>query len=215
MTGLRARYLLWDHDGVLVDTERWYFESTAEAVGRLGIRLDRARHLELQSRGIPSWELAREAGIDEAVIAAHRAERDARYREYLRRENIEIEGVERVLEELGQRHEMAVVTTSKRVDFELIHRTRSIVPHMAFVLTLEDYPKAKPAPDPYLAALARFGARPDEAIVIEDSERGLRSALAAGIRCIVVENEFTRGRDFSGAERVLESLQQLPPLLET
>ncbi len=210
---LDARYLLWDHDGVLVDTERWFFEATREAAARLGITLDRARHLELQSQGIPTWELAREAGIDEETILARKAERDARYQEFLAREDIEIDGVLEVLEALGARHEMAIVTTSKRTDFELIHRTRSIVDHMAFVLTLEDYPRAKPAPDPYLAALARFGAQPEEALVIEDSERGLRSAVAAGLRCVVIENEFTSGRDFGQAVCVLHSIRELVPLL--
>jgi len=214
MPRLRARYILWDHDGVLVDTERWFFEATADAARRLGIPMDRARHLELQSRGVSTWEVAREAGIDKEVVAARRAERDAHYQQLLRERDIEIEGVEDLLKTLGHRHEMAIVTTSKRADFELIHRTRSIVGHMAFVLTREDYPSSKPAPDPYLTALARFGAHPDEAIVVEDSERGLRSALAAGLRCVVVDSAFMGGRDFTGAVRVLGSLNELVELLE-
>ena len=56
---------------------------------------------------------------------------------------------------------MAIVTTSKRRDFELIHRERPIIRYMDFVLTIEDYSRAKPDPEPYLTALKRFRARPD------------------------------------------------------
>ena len=132
---------------------------------------------------------------------------------HLREENIEIPGVIDVLEMLARRFAMTIVTTAKKDDFEVIHRHRSIVQHMDFVLANGDYPRSKPAPDPYLAALARFGAQPHEAIVVEDSERGLRSAVAAGIDCVVVASEFVRGQDFSAARHRIGSLAELPALL--
>ena len=67
--------------------------------------------------------------------------------------------------------------------------------------------------DPYLAALNRFGAAREEALIIEDSERGLRAAVAAGIDCVIVHSEFTRTQDFSSAKAVIGSLQELPALL--
>ena len=95
---------------------------------------------------------------------------------------------------------MAIVTTAKRRDFELIHRERRIVRHMEFVLTGEDYQPHKPAPDGYLAALSRFGASADEAVVIEDSKQGLDAARAAGLRCVIVHNKFFgSAHDFDGA----------------
>ena len=86
---------------------------------------------------------------------------------------------------------------------------------MAFVLAKGDYPRSKPHPDPYLTALERFGASAAESVVIEDSERGLRAAVAAGIDCIVVRNHFVVGQDLSAATRQIESLRELPALLET
>ena len=56
---------------------------------------------------------------------------------------------------------------------------------MRFVLANGDYVSSKPAPDPYLEASRRFGAEPGDAIVVGDSERGLRSAVAAGIDCVI------------------------------
>jgi len=105
------------------------------------------------------------------------------------------------------------VTTAKRADFELIHRDRRITSFMDFVLVREDYVRSKPDPEPYLIALARFEAAADEALVVEDSARGLRSAVAAGIDCAIVHNEFTASQDFSAARYRIESLAELKPIV--
>tara|TARA_R110002049_G_scaffold296396_3_gene484458 strand:- start:441 stop:782 length:342 start_codon:yes stop_codon:yes gene_type:complete len=108
---------------------------------------------------------------------------------------------------------MAIVTTSTRPHFEVIHNHRNLVPYMAFVLTREDYVSSKPNPEPYLLAMEKFGARAEECLVVEDSQRGLQAALAAGIDCAVVHNPFTANHDFTGAKYRLDSLDELPELL--
>jgi HAD superfamily hydrolase (TIGR01509 family) len=209
------RFLLWDHDGVLVDTERWYFEATREVLARLGIDLSERRYLELMATGRPCWDLARDRGVPEARIRARRAERDALYREFLRTEPIEIDGVPEVLAELERRYRMAIITTARRRDFDLIHARRDLLRHFEFVLTAEDYPRSKPHPDPYLAGLDRFGASACDALALEDSARGLASARAAKLDCLVIRNSFTASQDFSAAWRVVESVRQVPELLAT
>lgn len=206
-------YILWDHDGVLVDTEHWYYEATRLAIQPLGVMLDKPRYLADMALGRPAWAQALALGASEAEVAAHRQRRDELYQHFLRTEDIEIDGVCDVLAVLARNYEMAIVTTAKRADFELIHRERDIVKHMRFVLASGDYPRAKPAPDPYLAALERFGASAQEAIVIEDSERGLAAAVAAGIDCVVVDNAFVRGQNFSAATHRISALGELPELL--
>jgi HAD superfamily hydrolase (TIGR01509 family) len=209
------KYVLFDHDGVLVDTEPWYFTAGQRALAELGMTLDREQYLQDMSLGLGTWTQAKAAGIDEQTIGRQRAVRDAYYQEYLRTEAIEIEGVVDVLAELSKYVRMAIVTTAKRVDFELIHEKRQIRPFMDFVLVREDYERAKPHPEPYLAALERFDATPDEALVVEDSSRGLSSAVAAGIDCVVVDNAFTRGQDLSAARYRITSLGELRDLIIT
>lgn len=105
---------------------------------------------------------------------------------------------------------MAIVTTAKRADFQLIHHERQITSYMDFVLVREDYTLAKPDPEPYLTALKRFGvATKEETLVVEDSSRGLRSAVAAGIDCAIVHNDFTKTQDFSQARYRIETLAEL------
>jgi HAD superfamily hydrolase (TIGR01509 family) len=199
---------------VLVDTEPLYFEATRDALAELGVALPYREYLTDMAHGRTAWDRARAAGLDEAVVVAGREARNRRYQQLLCERAIEIPGVEEVLAALAGRYAMAIVTTAKKRDFELIHRRRNIVPYMDFVLANGDYARAKPAPDPYLAALARFDALAAEAVVVEDSERGLRSARAAGIDCVVVENAFVDGQDFTGATARIGSLAELPALLD-
>jgi beta-phosphoglucomutase-like phosphatase (HAD superfamily) len=85
---------------------------------------------------------------------------------------------------------------------------------MQFALTLGEYKRSKPHPDPYLTALEKFGGKKEEAVVVEDSARGLKAAIAAGIECIIVRNEFTKSHDFTGATKILNSIQELNVFLQ-
>ncbi|GGU55711.1 HAD family hydrolase [Lentzea flava] len=207
------RYILFDHDGVLVDTEFWYFQAGARALAEIGVTLDEDQYLSDMGQGLGTWTQAKAAGVDEETIARQRAVRDAYYQEYLRTESIETEGVVDTLAELSKFVRMAIVTTAKRADFDIIHEKRRICQFMDFVLAREDYTLAKPHPEPYLTGLDRMGASREETLVVEDSARGLRSAVAAGIDCAVVHNEFTKGQDFSGARYRIQTLAELKEII--
>src|SRR5262245_24119004 len=210
---MQGHYLLWDHDGVLVDTERWYFDATRTALARLDVNLSRERYLGLMATGSSCWDLAHARGVTEHEIHVRRAERDALYQEFLRTKSIEIEGVGEVLAELAPHHRMAIITTARRNDLDLIHAQRDLLTHFEFVLSREDYERSKPHPDPYLAGLARFGAQSNEAIALEDAARGLASARAAGVACLVIRSPFTSSQDFTGAWRLVDSIRDVPRML--
>ena len=207
------KYILFDHDGVLVDTERWYYKAGERALAEIGLALDPDRYLLDMSHGAGTWAHAKAAGIDDHTIDRLREVRDAYYQEYLRTEDIEIDGVVEALAELSRHVRMAIVTTSKREDFELIHHARHITQYMDFVLVRDDYTRAKPDPEPYLTALKRFPAANEETLVVEDSSRGLRSAVAAGIDCAIVYNEFTKSGDFSQAHYRIQTLAELTDII--
>jgi HAD superfamily hydrolase (TIGR01509 family) len=207
------KYILFDHDGVLVDTEFWYFKAGEHALADVGLTLDKDQYLRDMNQGFGTWAQARAAGFDEQTIRRQREVRDDYYQEYLRTEAIEIEGVVEALAELSRYARMAIVTTAKRVDFEIIHAKRHVRQFMEFVLVREDYTLAKPHPEPYLTGLRRFGATKEETLVVEDSSRGLNSAVAAGIDCVIVYNDFTNGHDFSQASYRIETLNELKDLI--
>ena len=204
-------HILLDHDGVLVDTEPLYFRATQSCVADLGVDLLLSEYLSLMAVGRNVWDLARQVGANDVEIRQARDRRNSLYRELLASEPIDIEGVVEVLTELAHRYRIAIVTTALPEDFELIHRNRTIVSKVDFVVTRDAYENSKPHPDPYLEALKRFGIGPEVALAVEDSQRGLSAAVAAGIDCAVVHNEFTATQDLSKATYQLERLGDLLP----
>lgn len=213
MNSTDYKYILWDNDGVLVNTEQWYFTATREALAELGVQLPIDAYQQIMIQGRSSWELAAQAGVDPRQIKDGQDLRDELYRTYLRNNDLRIKGVFEVLSELAQHYQMAIVTTCRRDDFELIHSNLDLLQFMQFVLTREDYAESKPHPEPYLTALQKFSATSSQALVVEDSERGLRAAQAAAIDCAVVDYHFTRGHDFSAAQYRLQTLKELLQLL--
>jgi HAD superfamily hydrolase (TIGR01509 family) len=206
--------ILFDNDGVLVDTEHWYYTASAEILKTMGFHLSENRYREIMINGQSAFLIAEEAGVPISETDQWRARRNELYQHYLRTEEIAIPGVREVLAELSSRYRMGIVTSALRCDFELIHASRGITDHMAFVLCSGEYPRAKPYPDPYLLGLERLGGEKHETIIVEDSERGLRSAVGAGIECVIVHNRFTESHDFSAATHRIKTLNELITLLK-
>ncbi|HEU5334481.1 MAG TPA: HAD family hydrolase, partial [Terriglobales bacterium] len=112
-------------------------------------------------------------------------------------------GVAETLKSLQGRMRMAVVTSSQRQHFDVMHADIGLMGYFEFVLAREDCGQTKPNPEPYLRALERLGVRAEACVAVEDSERGLAAARAAGLRCLVIPNEITRGCSFPGATAIL------------
>lgn len=206
------KYILFDNDGVLVETEGLYYKASKRALKEFfNVDITFNQYMKLMTDGNGVWVSAPNASQDEIIVA--RNQRDLYYQEYLKTENLAISGVHEVLKKLSIKYKMAIITTSRRVDFEIIHKNRGITDFMDFILCVEDYPRAKPYPDPYLEGAKKFDAKLEECIVIEDSERGLNSAVAAGIDCIIVENEFTKSQDFSKANYYVKKLENVLEIL--
>lgn len=227
-------HLLFDHDGVLVNTEPLYLQAIQEQLATLGVELAKADYIQNMAVGADPWMLARNAGCDEAAVDRLRNARNARYQQLLQNRPIRIAGVDAVVATLASQFKLAIVTTSRDADFDLIHgldvgidgglnqglnsgpKTKyapDVVRHMDLILKRSHYTNSKPDPEPYLLALSRFGIAPTQALVIEDSERGLRSAVAAGIDCAVIGHPFTAAQNFAKARYRFANLEALQEFL--
>ncbi len=139
-TDIMLKAILWDNDGVLVDTEPLYFRATAQVLEKVGVKLTEElfRELFLTDSG-GAWHLAEEKGVPPNHIETLRRERNELYRDLLYGRSHAIDGVEDVLQKLRPLYTMAVVTSSWKEDFELIHRSTHFLRYFDFVLTREDY----------------------------------------------------------------------------
>jgi HAD superfamily hydrolase (TIGR01509 family) len=206
-----VKALLWDNDGVLVDTEELYFRATRDVLSEVGIDLSRDLFIQISlKQGRSAFDLAAEQALSQKVITRLRDERNKRYSELLRKGVRVLDGVEDTLRQLHGKVLMGVVTSSRKEHFEITHNATGLLRYFDFVLTREDYRKSKPNPDPLLTAIKRTALKREHCIIVEDSKRGLDAAKAAGIRCIVVPNNLTQGSNFSGAYRVIDSIREVP-----
>jgi HAD superfamily hydrolase (TIGR01509 family) len=202
--------ILWDNDGVLVDTEKLYFQATREAMAEVGVELTERLYVQfLLIEGRGPWHLAEGRGIPAERISQLKGRRDARFRELLRGEDVLIEGALDALRLVRKRYRMALVTSSEREHLELVHRSTGVLPEFELILARESYRNAKPDPEPYLCAMEQLRLSKNECLVVEDSERGLRAAKAAGLACWVIPNRLSRQGCFDCADRVFESISEV------
>lgn len=206
--------ILWDNDGVLVDTESLFFAATRDTLARAGMTVTREifiDHVLRSGRNLFDGLLSQ--GWTAADIAALRQKRNALYAERLRAASPLIPGAAETVRALASGYRMAIVTSSLRIHLEIGHQHSAILNLFETVVAREDYERSKPDPEPYLTALARLKLAPERCIAIEDSERGLFAARAAGLRCIVAPNDLTRGGAFDAAFCILPDITALPRVL--
>lgn len=192
--------VLFDNDGVLVDTETLFFEVTRQAFGRMGLELTRgtwaARYL---GEGQPSKEIALSLGGDSERVVAVLEERNSHYRRVLEQPPPIRPKVRETLAKLHGRVKLAIVTGCDRHQLNLVHATSNLLSFFDVIITSDDCSCMKPHPEPYLTAIKDLGVRAENCLAVEDSPRGLAAAKAADIPCVVVPTELTRMLDFPGA----------------
>ena len=208
---MTVKGMLWDNDGVLVDTEHLFYAVNRELLLEHDIDLSEDDFYRWYlAANCGAWHLLSARGVTDAHIAALRDERNARYGQRLAGEGVRpMAGIAQVLERCAARMPMGVVTSANRDHFDIIHGKLDLTRHFQFVLTAEDYRDSKPSPEPYLKGLARLGIAAGDCIVIEDSPRGLAAAREAGMRCIVLRHRLTRQCSFDGAYRIVDSVAAL------
>jgi beta-phosphoglucomutase-like phosphatase (HAD superfamily) len=109
---------------------------------------------------------------------------------------------------------MMIVTSSRRDHFQMIHQSTGLLSYFESVVDNSDFQQSKPHPEPYLIGLKRLGLTADDCLVVEDSARGMTSAIRAGLRCVVVPNALTKDVDFEGAYRVVDKVGDVVGVVE-
>lgn len=209
--------VLFDFDGVLVDTEFAIYAAWQRCFQLHGHDLP----LEIYTRCIGSdfvtWSPKTHLE-DLSGLSFDWHDLDARRQEEILRDldgSNPMSGVPELLRNLTQsRIRRAVVSSSSHHWVDGWLGKLDLADHFETTVCRGDAPAIKPAPDLYLEAARRLDLAPAECLVIEDSLNGVNSAKAAGMRVWVVPNRVTAGLDFSGADRVFPSLSALAAALQ-
>lgn len=218
----RMQALIFDCDGVLVDTERdGHRVSFNEAFAELGLdcvwSVERYGELLLTAGGKERMrrhfdEMGWPDGTEDrdALIAAIHKRKTAIFMRLIEEGNLPLRpGIARIVDEaIESGIKIAVCSTSNEKAVQAVvdvmlgpERSKKITVFAGDVVAAK-----KPAPDIYNLAAETLGLYPRACVVIEDSNNGLRAAKAASMNCVVTISSYTGEEDFSLADRIVEDL---------
>ena len=205
-------HVIFDLDGVLLDTEKLYTEATQRVVGEFGKTFDWA----LKSRMMGRDELAAARVLVQTlelpISAEEYLERQLPIAEALFRVAAEIPGAEAFVGSLRQRgHVLAVGTSSTLRLFQLKTGHHAWFSQFSAVIS-GDHPEVralKPAPDIFLAAARAIAADPKRCLVVEDSPAGVSAARAAGMSVVALPDAALPDARFAEADLIVRSYAEL------
>jgi HAD superfamily hydrolase (TIGR01509 family) len=206
--------VVFDLDGVLLDTEELWDEARQEIAEERGGRWRSDAQREMMGMSSPEWSRYMHdvigvpdppEQISEEVVE--------RMEELYRRQLPLIDGAVEAVHRIGARWPLAIASSSNRPLIDLFLELTGTQELFRATVSSEEVANGKPAPAVYLEAASRLGAAPDRCAAIEDSENGIRSASAAGMRVLAIPNRvFPPGAEaLALADVVLDSLAELTP----
>ena len=206
--------VLFDLDGVLVDTEPWWHEvrvAWAAALGRPWSMADSHACMGLNSR---EWsETMRErAGVSEAPFVIEQAIVAALVTRYASRPVPLVPGAPAAAARIAARVPVAIASGAHPAVIRAAVEASGLASVFSTIVSADDVPRGKPAPDVYLEAARRLGVAPVRSLVIEDSRNGVLAGRAAGARVVLVPNpSMPPGPGVAEmADAVLDRLSDLP-----
>lgn len=202
--------VLFDHDGTLVDSEEVHFQIWRNVLQQHGIDMT-AEEYKLRHSGIPTPANAldlvsrHELPMTASELAGAKNSATA---EHLSRTAFPLmPGAKEAVNFFhGAGLKLAVVTGAGRNGVDATINAYELTSSFSTIVSGDDVPRSKPAPDCYLLALERLGMQAGECIAIEDTQHGIEAATAAGIACYGVRNAMSEGHDFSRAARTFSNL---------
>ena len=206
--------IIFDMDGVIVDSEPRHERAFREVFQEMGYgethdmdfpqyygRSDRALWLDFIGKHQPRWS------IEELTEW-----KQSRFLEIIRHEQPIFTGLPELLDILAPRYKLAVASGSFHPVIDEVLAMRNLRRYFPVVVSIQDVPRGKPAPDVFLRAAELLGVQPGTCCVIEDSAAGVEAVLAAGMSVIAITNSLSAEK-LSRATHVVQTYEQIQLLL--
>jgi beta-phosphoglucomutase len=190
MTKIKA--IIFDMDGVLIDAKDWHYEALNRALGLFGMEISRYDHLVTYD-GLPTKKkldmLSMERGLPRSLHdfinsmkqiytmnLVHTKCKPVFYHQYA------------IAKLISEGFKMAVCSNAVKGSVELMLSKAKLTEHFELMLSNQDVVNAKPHPEIYLTAMERLGLRPEECLILEDNDNGIRAAIASGAHLLKIRS---------------------------
>ncbi|KPJ89027.1 MAG: hypothetical protein AMS17_03395 [Spirochaetes bacterium DG_61] len=212
---MKLKGIIWDLDGVLIDSEGQHIELEIETAKKYGIHLTPEITKEYLGVRLEEYfrDIARRFNPDVQV-----GEMIREHKTTLRRYYMEVFGLMpycfEVLLQLKGRYRMAIATSRERELAQIVLDRFLLTPFFSTFVYGEEVSRGKPDPQAFQRAAALLEIDPPSVVVVEDSVIGLSAAKKGGFPSIAYRATHNEHLDFSSADAVVEDLREIPPLLD-
>jgi HAD superfamily hydrolase (TIGR01509 family) len=205
------KMVIFDMDGVLIDSEGFYGEINYQYFEELGIAVTNEEYESFI--GISAdlmWSYLKEKGkLKQEVSILKNGEKERKYKYLTEKPLIPMSGILPLLEKLKkQNYSLSLASSSDRKNIEVIVQKLDIASYFDYMVSGEEVQNGKPAPDIFLKAATQLNIEPKNCCVIEDSNNGARAAKAAGMQCIGLRSPNSGQQDLSMCDLIIDSFEE-------
>ena len=205
-------YIIFDMDGVLLDSEPMHQEIIYETFQLEGIPFDKAYIQTLTGMSaFPMWEkVKRDAQRSESVEELIKFHRDYFFKRLPEVKVPLVPHVKDVLEKFkNEGKHLSLASSSGRKLIDIFTQQTNIAHYFEVIMSGDDVKYSKPNPEIFLKVAQWYGLPATQFTVIEDSTNGVKAAKSANMRCIGFQNPLSGGQDLSQADLLIHSMQEL------
>jgi HAD superfamily hydrolase (TIGR01509 family) len=201
--------VIFDLDGLLADTEKLHLSSYKTVFSELGFELsdqEYANHWIRCGQGTDAFIAKKNLSVDPNIV---RREKARLYKKLVSSSAKPMPGARELLCSLQGRKPMGLATSSHPKDAHEVLKALDIENFFSCVAAKFSVERIKPFPDIFLYVANEMNIPPENCLVLEDAEKGILAADAAGMKSIAVPNIYTMSNDFSKATLVVNSLEEV------
>lgn len=205
-------YIIFDMDGVLLDSEPMHQEIIYETFQLKGIPFDKAYIQTLTGMSaFPMWEkVKRDAQRTESVEELMQFHRDYFFKRLPEVKVPLVPHVKEVLEKFkNEGKHLSLASSSGRKLIDIFTQQTNIAHYFEVMMSGDDVQYSKPNPEIFLKVAQWYHLPATQFTVIEDSTNGVKAAKSANMRCIGFDNPLSGGQDLSQADLLIHSMQEL------
>lgn len=205
--------VIFDMDGVIVDTEPVHHFAYHQLFNQLGITVSPELYASFTGNSTKNifQKLKAQFELSQSVEELVQAKRDLFNDAFDHKDDLTLlDGVERLIKELKANDiQLILASSSAKVTIQRVFNRFQLFPYFTHIVSGEDFPQSKPHPAIFLEAVRLSQHQAQECMVIEDSTNGIAAAKGAGVFCIGYDSFHSKNQDYSRADWVVKHFDEL------
>lgn len=202
--------VIFDMDGVIINSEPLHFQLEKELLEELGGKFTKEIHKAfVGTTDYHMWKKLKEQFNLKPSVEEIIKMKKERFLKRIDEIKITENFMDFMLLLYSKGFPMAIASSNNRKIVDVVVNKFGLDKYMKFIISGEEVQKGKPDPEIFLTAAKKLGVNPEECLVIEDAENGVKAAKAAGMKCIGLKNVDSGNQNLSEADLIVNNFKEL------